>query len=332
MMSAVAPPRPRSTRARTLFRVGLVVAALCIAALLIWQALAAGGTPDPLAPGSDPGAKVLDIAVLVFREGLECILVLAAITASMVGTSERYQRPIAAGAAVAFGASLLTWFVAVRIIDHLAESIPALKLQAITGFLAIIVLLVVMNWFFHKVYWTGWISLHNRRKKALLATADEPDASRARIVWGLALLGFTSLYREGFEVVLFLQNYRLKLGGATVLSGVAIGVLLAGAVAVLTFVAHHRLPYRKMLVGTGVMLGFVLLVMVGEQAQEMQLAHWLPSTPVPALASVIPSWAGLWFAVFPTLETLTAQLIAAALVVGSYLVVHLQLRRARRVG
>ena len=87
----------------------------------------------------------------------------------------------------------------------------------------------------------------------------------------------------------------------------------------LTFVAHRRLPYRRMLVFTGVMLGLVMLVMVGEQAQEMQLAHWLPTTPIASLSRFIPDWMGLWFAVFPTAETLAAQALAAALVVlGSY--------------
>jgi high-affinity iron transporter len=75
------------------------------------------------------------------------------------------------------------------------------------------------------------------------------------------------------------------------------------AVAVLTFVAHRRLPYRRMLVLTGVLLGLVLLVMVGEQAQDMQLARWLPTTPIRPLDSLIPSWLSLWFAVFPPLTT-----------------------------
>ena len=72
-----------------------------------------------------------------------------------------------------------------------------------------------------------------------------------------------------------------------------------------------------MLVTTGVLLGGVLLVMVGEQAQEMQLAHWISTTPVPWLVSLIPDWAGSG-CIFPTYETLIAQLIAAILVVGSY--------------
>ena len=66
------------------------------------------------------------------------------------------------------------------------------------------------------------------------------------------------------------------------------------------------------------MLGFVLLVMVGEQAQEMQLAGWIPTTKLDWLANVVPDWMGVWFAVYPTIETLADQLIAAFLVMGSY--------------
>jgi high-affinity iron transporter len=290
----------------------LTLGAAAVAAVLVLQVLQTGGLPDPTGQ-SRLGARVLDIAVLVFREGLECILVLSAITANMVGERKSYQRPVGAGAALAFGATLLTWQIAVRILDSLAESVPALDIQAATGLVAILVLLLVMNWFFHKVYWAGWISMHSRRKQSLLK-----DSSGSRMWWGLALLGFTSLYREGFEVVLFLQSYRLKLGGAPVLYGVLMGLFLTAIVGVLTFIAHRRLPYRRMLVFTGIMLGLVLLVMVGEQVQEMQLARWLPTTPVGYLQRVIPDWMGLWFAVFPTVESLVAQILAGLLVVGSY--------------
>jgi len=278
------------------------------------------------------GSAVVDIGVLVFREGLECILVLAAITASMVGASESYRRPIATGVGLAFLATLLTWRIAIAIINDLADNVSALHLQAITGLLAIVVLLVVMNWFFHKIYWSGWISLHTKRKRELMKESERTDGSRSarRLFIGLVMLGFTSFYREGFEVVLFLQNYRLKLGGQPVLYGVSIGIALSVIVAVLTFIANRRLPYKKMLVVTGVLLGLVLLVMVGEQAQEMQLAHWLPTTVIPGLERVLPEWLGLWFAIFPTVETLVAQAIAALLVLGSYFIVNAQLRQRRR--
>ena len=299
-------------------RIGIVVAALCVVAMLAWQGVTAHGAPDPTRSDTSPTVAFLDIGILVFREGLECILVLAAITASMTGAKRAHRRPVALGAGLAFIASLITWFIAVRIVGSLSDNMSALDLQAATGLLAVIVLLVIMNWFFHKIYWGGWIRAHNRRRKALLENARAAEISQWRLWFGLILLGFTSLYREGFEVVLFLQSYHLRLGGAVVLKGALLGFVLTAMVAVLTFVLQQRLPYRKMLITTGILLGMVLLVMVGEQAQEMQLAHWISTTQIGPLANIIPPWMGMWFAVFPTVETLVAQLIAAILVVGSY--------------
>ena len=312
------PDFPATSMGRA-FRILLSLGALLVIGMLIWQGIVAAGVPDPTVPQTSRMVALLDIGVLVFREGLECVLVLAAVMAGMTGKRESQRRPVAAGAAVAFVATLITWFVAAGIVSDLTENFPALHVQAATGLLAVVVLLVVMNWFFHKIYWGGWISLHNRRKRELLGNPNTAAGANARLLWGLGLLGFTSLYREGFEVVLFLQNYYLKLGGQIVLGGAALGLLLSGIVAVLTFVAHRRLPYRRMLVLTGIMLGVVLLIMVGEQAQEMQLADWISTTPVESLTRVIPPWMGMWFAVFPTAETLIAQLLAALLVVGSYL-------------
>ena len=82
---------------------------------------------------SGAASAVLDIGVLVFREGLECILVLAAITASMTGAKQALRRPVALGAGIAFLATLITWCIAIGIMGQLTESVPALDMQAATG-------------------------------------------------------------------------------------------------------------------------------------------------------------------------------------------------------
>jgi high-affinity iron transporter len=300
---------------KNILRILLVIAALLVGSVLVWQGITASGNPDPTVPHISQGAAIVDTGVLVFREGLECILVLSAITASMMGANQGYRRPIALGAGIGFGLCVITWFIVVGILSDLSNKLPALSVQAATGLLAVIVLVVIMNWFFHKIYWTGWISMHNRRKRELLSQAGNATVSQSRLLWGLILLGFASVYREGFEVVLFLQSLRLQVGSLIVLFGILVGLFFTGIVGALTFVAHHRLPYKKMLVFTGIMLGVVFLVMVGEQAQEMQLANWIPTT---RLNWPIPDWMGLWFSVFPTAETLVAQVVAAVLVIGSY--------------
>ena len=102
------------------------------------------------------------------------------------------------------------------------------------------------------------------------------------------------------------------------LSGALIGLVLTAGVGVIVFIAQRRLPFRKMLVVTGILLGFVLLVMVGEQAQEMQQAQWIPTTTISWLNPYLPSWTGVWFSLFPTVETLAAQALAAVIVIGSF--------------
>ncbi len=286
--------------------------ALAAIGALAWKAVTApDGVTDPTAAGVrlGRGAVVLDSGLLVFREGLEAVLVLAAFTASFTGATRALRRPVMGGAGVALLASVGTWFVAIALLGALGG--PGLDVQAGTGLLAVAVLLVVMNWFFHKIYWTGWISAHNRKRRRLVDGG--PPAGRTLL--GLAMLGFTAVYREGFEVVLFLQNLRLKAGSGTVLEGVALGFALTVLVGIATFVLQQRLPYKRMLVATGVLLGVVLLVMVGESVQELQLAGWLPTH---TLGVAFPGWISLWFAAFPTVEGLAAQLLAAGLVIGSY--------------
>src|SRR5215475_16228923 len=154
--------------------VALATGAVLVTAILVWAGVTQAGLPDPTLPDTGAPTATLNIALLVFREGLECVLVLAAITAGLMGSNATHRRPIGVGVIVGFGATVLTWFIAIRIIDDLTGSVSALSLQAWTGLLAIVVLLIVMNWFFHKVYWTGWISFHNRRKRNLLQEAATP--------------------------------------------------------------------------------------------------------------------------------------------------------------
>ena len=107
-----------------------------------------------------------------------------AIVAGLLGRNQSLRRPIALGAAVGLAVSVVTWFAAVWIEDRLASlGISPLDMQAATGLVAIAVLLLVMNWFFHRVYWTGWISHHNRTKKGLLALTGPGAGGRSSSGW-----------------------------------------------------------------------------------------------------------------------------------------------------
>ncbi len=307
--------------------VGIALAVAVAAVILGWHS--GGGTVDPSDPANAAGMSrttaVINSGILVFREGLETILVLAAITASFRGANSVYKRPVAIGGGVGLLATVATWFVAVGIIGLFGGG--GLSLQAATGIPAIIVLLIVMNWFFHKVYWTGWISHHHKRRKGLLS--GDADTNTRRVLLGFALLGFTSIYREGFEIVIFLQNLRVTFGSGVVLEGVTLGLLFTAAVGVMTFSLHQKLPYKRLLIITGGMLLVVLFVMVGEEVNEMQLAGWIGTTSI----GTWPGWLGEWFSLFPNVQTIAAQVLAVAAVLGSYVLAeYLRVWRPRRRG
>jgi len=329
--SAVSQPVTKRANERASFYLwtAIVLAIAVVAVVLGWHAR--GGTTDPTA--LPPGHRlsrttvVLDSAILVLREGLETILVLAAVMASFLGGNRVYRRPVAIGGATAIGAGIATWFAVVWFIGQFHGG--EFDVQAATGLPSLIVLLLVMNWFFHKVYWTGWIANHHKRRRSLLSA--DPETNMRRMLLGLALLGFTSVYRECFEVVIFLQLLRELYGSSVVLEGVVIGCLFTAAAGVLTFGLHQRLPYKRLLIITGVMLLFVLLVSVGEEVNEMQLAGWIGTTEIHGL--YIPGWMGTWFSLFNNWETFIGQAIALLLVLGSYfLAQYMRVWRPRKRG
>ena len=250
------------------------------------------------------------------------MLIFAAITASFVGANRSKRRPVIAGALISFAAAVGTWFVVQAILDVASPLGP--RLEAITGFIAVVVLLLVLNWFIHTVYWAEWIGRHHRQRKMLLSKTG------LMATVGLVALGFTAVYREGFEVVLFLQNLQLQQGSATVLEGVLIGLAATAVVGLLTFWLHQKLPYKRMLVVTGILVGVVLVVMVGGTALTFAELGWIPMHETPF---TVPEWMGSWFEIYPVWETIAAQVLAAGFVVGSYyLAQEIKVKRPQRKG
>jgi high-affinity iron transporter len=313
------------TRLNRSTRIAWWTAGLALVAGIVYlMASAKTGPVDPTEVSSPQSRAtvVANSAIIVFREGLEAVLIFAAVTASFLGANKCRRRPVVLGAATAFAATVATWFIVQAVLDAASPLGP--KLEGITGFLAIVVLLVVLNWFVHRVYWSEWIGRHHRQRRTLLA-----QTGIAATV-GLVALGFTAVFREGFEVVLFLQSLELKHGSAVVLEGVAIGLAGTAVVGVITFWLHHKLPYRKMLVLTGVLVGAVLVVMIGGTALTFQDLGWLPQHETPF---TVPAWMGSWFEMYSYWETLGAQVLAAVLVVGSYyLAEYVKVRRPRARG
>jgi Iron permease FTR1 family len=142
------------------------------------------------------------------------------------------------------------------------------------------------------VYWNEHLAdLHGRKKRVL-------GVGGLAATLGLVTLGFASVYREGFETVLFVQAIVLEAGTLPVLAGVAVGAAATAVVGVLTITLQQKLPNKKMLIGSGLLIVWVLVVMVGTTVQALQVAGWVPVTPVDELR--LPYWSASGSGSIPT--------------------------------
>ena len=270
-----------------------------------------------LAGGTSPIATATNAGLIVFREGLEAVLILASLMAGFQRPElRRLRRPLWWGSGLSLLATVLTWILARGVLVYLARF--GEKLEAVVSVIAVAVLLLITNWFFHKSYWTDWLASFHAKKKGIV------NAEVGQWI-GLAMLGFTSIYREGFETVLFLQALVLEAGNGSVMSGVALGLAGVLLVGILLFSLQVKLPYKKMLIVTGIFIGSVLLTMVGKMAHSFQVIGWLPTHPLRALD--LPYWTGTWFGVYGTWEGLLMQVAAGVFVIGSYILAEWMTRR-----
>lgn len=266
--------------------------------------------------GLSPTTVAVTAFTIVLREGLEAVVILAALLAGLRGpenTSARRQ--VGLGAWGAIIVSAITFILARTVVQSLSRY--GETLEAVISVLAVIILLIVTNWVFHKYYWTGW----NTRLRELKDKAATQRGSRWE-AWAMCGVGFLTIYREGFETTLFMQSLILEGGLLASLTGLAAGLTVIGLAGWAIFNWGMKLPYRKLLVWTGVLVVTILATFLGSTVRLFQTIGWLPIHPIQDLE--IPAWMGTWLGIYPSWEGLVIPMLGFAYVGGAWLFVRWQ--------
>lgn len=256
------------------------------------------------------GAGALFVASLLIlvREGLEAILVLAAIIAFLVKSERRDALPwVHLGWIAALAAGSATWFVATYV-TRLSGASREMT-EAVSALFAAGVLLYVGVWLHSKAHAQAWQHfVHEKVGRAL----------GRRTLGALASVSFLAVYRELFEIVLFYQALWAQAGpggGRSLLAGVAAAVAVLALIGWGVFRYGLRLPIGRFFTVTSLVLAVLAVVFVGQGVSALQEAgaigvRTIDFIRVPALG------------IFPTLQTLLAQVASAAIVAVSFAWIH----------
>lgn len=210
---------------------------------------------------------------ILVREGLEALLVVAALAAFLVKTEHRHNmRYLHFGWIGALVAGFFTWWASVSLIEISGASREITEGAA--ALLATVVLFYVGFWLHDKTSAAQWRKFIETNVKRALSTGT---------LWGLAGLSFITVYREVFETILFYQALWVQTdtaGRSMALSGfgMGVGVLVILAVVVMRYSA--RLPLRQFFSITGILMFVLALIFAGKGIAALQEAGYIPVTPV----------------------------------------------------
>lgn len=273
-----------------------------------------------LADGSGAAFAAFNAFAIIFREGLEAVLLVGAILAYLKasGADPKHRRHVLYGVLAAIVASIGTW-AAARTLIPIGGAQREL-IEGVTALLAVVVLVYVSHWLFHKTYVQDWMDYLKRK------VGESVSAGSA---FAMVLLAFAAVYREGFETVLFYQALGQEAGSRAVLAGFVPGALLILGIAWGIIRLGLRLPIRKVFAMTNVVLLYLAFVFLGKGLYSLQEAGIFSPTPLAELPS--NRALELLFGYHPMAETLLAQAAFLTLLAGTWVWYRVRMRRASPV-
>jgi high-affinity iron transporter len=261
---------------------------------------------------------------ILFREGVEAVLLIAILLGSLAaGSAANYKRPLGLGVAAAGVATALTWVLTTVVID--IAPVNRELLEAVTALIAVVVLIGVSFWLVQRLE-------HKRRMEFMRArTASAIAAGSTAAFVGL---GFTAVYREGFETVLFYQALSLFAAGLGLYVWLGIGAAIAalGAVGYAILGLGKKLPLKPMLITGASILLLLSVAFTGNAVRSLQSADVITATPVHAGWARLPVFVAELTGIHPTRQGLIAQAVLLAIfALGAAWVFWLAPLRARRM-
>ena len=242
---------------------------------------------------------------IILREGLEALLIVAAVIAYIhkSGHGDK-QRIINNSVWWALGASVITALLFQWLLTNAAAGREIL--EGVTMLVATVMLFGMSYWLLSKVEAQHW--------KAYLQKKIGTSLSQGSLI-GLWLTSFLAVYREGAETVLFYfalaADAKTALDYGYLFGGLAVGIVILAVVYLIMRYSVVRLPLKPFFIFTGIFMYLMAFIFAGKGVAELIEGKAFTPTLI-GDGTLFPKWMGDWLGIMPYRETLLPQLVLLA--------------------
>ena len=248
-------------------------------------------------------ATFISCFVLVLREGLEAILVIAAIIAYLVKTGKKkYIMSVYVGALGGILVSILLAFL-FGAVAGAQSGIAQEVFEGIGMFVAVVVLFYVSNWMLSKSETEAWERYIHKKVEASVSTGNK---------WVLIFAAFIAVAREGAELILFFQG--VPVHGTSGRNAMILAIVLSAIVLIAVFLVFRfltvRLPLKPFFLVTSVLMYAMCFSFTGKGVSELQAAGVVNKTVIP--------WMGFemdFLGIYATYESLIPQIVVLVVII-----------------
>ena len=265
--------------------------------------------------------------LILIREGLEALLVVAAVIAYLVKSgNKRFARWIYLGVVAGLAGSGL---VAVLFTFLFGGSGPIQEIsEGVCALIATLMLLWTSNWMLNKSSVEAWNNYIRNKTEAAVAGAQSKVESGQGLGLGmiasLAMLSFLAVFREGAETVIFYESIYSMSQDA---HGMWVGGLAAAAVLIVIFLILRftsvKIPIGPFFLVTSIVMAALVVIFAGGGIHALIEGDLIEGTYL----STVPT--NDWIGLYPYVETITAQVIAAIAVVVLFVVGFIKKHRIK---
>lgn len=265
--------------------------------------------------------------LILIREGLEALLVVAAVIAYLVKSgNKRFTKWIYLGVVAGLAGSGL---VAVLFTFLFGGSGPIQEIsEGVCALIATLMLLWTSNWMLNKSSVEAWNNYIRNKTEAAVAGAQSKVESGQSLGLGmiasLAMLSFLAVFREGAETVIFYESIYSMSQDA---HGMWVGGLAAAAVLIVIFLILRftsvKIPIGPFFLVTSILMAALVVIFAGGGIHALIEGDLIEGTYL----STVPT--NDWIGLYPYVETITAQVIAAIAVVVLFVVGFIKKHRMK---